>query len=216
MDGSEKIDLVKQELFIDSPADLLVFKVAEAIKQVPQFCEIFGASVYPYRRMDLSVRELPALRIYTNNYTKEFESWFIDGELVLDMLMPPSIRREDLSLIPNIVSNALLQQFRRPTKMFQKVLDEVPGLNELGKRFSIQQDLVFQFEDDEAPLTQLTANFRIDLRIWDDHLEQTNRTKDDPFDVTLANLRRVVTALNGLKDDGSTGVTVSIDQRIGG
>lgn len=212
---AERIDLVKQELFIDSPSDLLLFKLADNILNTPQFKKIFGESVYPYRRMDLQVRELPALRMYINNYVKEFDSWFVEGDVVIDLIMPPSIRRDDLSLLPNVVSNALLQHFRRPTKFFNALLDQIPGLNELGKRFSVQQDLAYDFEEEEAPLTQITVNFRIDLRIWDDHLEATDRTKEDPFDKTLGNLQKVISTLNGLKDGSDdTQVQIKTEQKI--
>lgn len=196
----ERIELIKPDLFIDGPAEYLSFKVAEEIALVPQFLSIFGEFIDGYKRMDYGFMNLPALRIYNNSYKKEFESWWINGELIIDAIYPPSILREELQRVPDVISNALLQQFRRPS-FLRSLKSKLPGLNELGKSFDVDKSLAFEFDETLAPLTQMRVNFRINLEEWDRHLIETNRTKDDPFEETLASLDKVVSVINGLKEN---------------
>lgn len=210
---AERIDSVRRDLFIDSPGDLLVGEMVALLKLVPQFKTIFADEMYSYKRMDFSIRSLPALRIYNDNVEKPDESWFVTGDIKCDVLLPANLRREDLQLVQDVISSALLQQFRR-TKFFNAVSDKVPGLNELGRRFSIDKSLGFEWDDVEVPLTQIVLNFKLDLRQWDTHLEETNRTKDDPFEETLGNLTKLVGVIQGLRNDGT--VEVETKQDIGG
>lgn len=210
---AERIDNFDADPFIDSPADFLVKTIVAKIKAVPQFKLIFGDVIDPYKRMDYSIRELPALRVYNNTYVKEYESWFINGDVMLDVILPASLRRNDLQQIQDVISGALLQQFRRPT-YFAEMEVEVPGLNELGKRFSVDKSLGFEWGEEIVPLTQTVVNFRLDLRKWDDYLESDNRTKDAPFERTLGNLERLVGTIQGLRDDQETvEVSVGVEQK---
>lgn len=213
---SEKIDSVLIPLesgtptpFIDSPGEFLCKTLAAQLKLVTQWAGIYGDDIDGYRRMDYGIRQLPALRIYTNGDTKDYESWFVNGDVVLDSILTPSIRRNDMQQIQDTLASAMLQQFRRPT-FFNAISAGVPGLNELGKRFVTDKGLGYDWQTGEepVPLTQMTVNFRIDLRQWDNYLESTNRTKDDPFEVTLATLAKVAAQIKGLNEDGSTNVIV--------
>jgi len=213
---SERIDKLVPELFLDGPAEYLAGAVAEKIAAVPQWAEIFGDSIDAYQRDDYGMRQLPALRIYNLSYVKEFDSWFINGDLYLDVILPASIRRSELELLPDRMCAALLQQFRRPS-FFSDVEAMVPGLNELGKTFSAEKGLAFQFGQDQeqiVPMAQIRANFRVDLREWDAYLEREGRTKDDPFERTLKELRRIVSSIQAANDDGSIELEVGIDQAI--
>jgi hypothetical protein len=164
--------------------------------------------------MDYGIRNLPALRIYSEYYSREFESWFVDGEVTMDVIYPPLIRREQTQQYQDTISSALLQQFSRPV-VFQSLLGLIPGLNELGRSFSVQKGLGFEMGDNIVPLTQIKLNFRIDLRRWREHLEQGDRTIDDPFKRTIGDLRRIVTQVNALQDNGQVeGSQVTIDQRV--
>lgn len=196
---------INPSIFIDSPAEFLVEQIVSQIKLVPQWSKVFGDAIDSYLRMDYGIRNFPALRIYCPNYIKEFESWFINGSILMDVIFPPGIRRMELQKYQQVVSSALLQQFRRDV-MFSALGNLVPGLNELGKRFEVDQEKGFIWGEsgEICPLTQIKINFRIDLRIWDLHLEETGRTKDDPFDVTLKNLDLVAFKIQALLDDDST------------
>lgn len=209
-----------RSIFYNGPAEFLAKSVAERIRLVSQFSAIFGSTpldsgyIDSYPRMDYAIRNLPALRIYDKGYLKQFESWFIDGDLYLDVIFPPNIRRNETQNLQDVISSALLQQFRRVT-FFNEVSNLVPGLNELGKTFSVDKTLGFQIGSDIVPLTQIKANFRIDLRQWDKYLESTCRTKDEPFEETLEILERIVTTINALRDDNeTTELQVGIDQVI--
>jgi hypothetical protein len=195
----ERVELLEQKtpegdtkLFLEGPAEYLCAALAAALLAVPEWKKFFGEYIDPYKRMDYPLRGLPALRLYNNTYAKESESWWIDGDIVMDLIFPLSIRRKELDQLPGTVASALLQQFRRPS-FFRAVAEKVPGLNELGKRFLVDKSLAFELgENEEVPLTQVTVNFRLDLRAWDLYLESEGRTKDEPFEVTLGDLRDIL------------------------
>lgn len=210
---TERIDKFTPDLFLDGPAEFLVKTIAAQIFAVPQFAEIFDEFIDPYRRMDYPMRALPALRIYNEVYTKEFESWFINGDVKMDVIFPPSIRRNETQQLQDTITSALVQQFRRQP-FFDTCSLTVPGLNELGKRLDVDKSLGFEWEQQIVPLTQIAVNFRLDLRAWDVYLEASSRTKEDPFEKTLGNLKRIVVAVKGLRDDNTTTeVTLGVDAK---
>lgn len=202
-----------QNLFYSGPAEFLVSTIAKELEKVTQFKALFDTSIDCYKRMDYSVRELPAIRLYVLRYTKEFDSWFINGDVTADIIFPASLRRDELQQFQSTISSAIIQQFRR-TSFFNAVTAAVPGLNELGKRVDADMTLGFEWQDEVVPLTQITLNFRIDLRAWDEHLTQTNRTKEDPFCETIVDLDRIVATICALKDDKTLETEVKSDQEV--
>jgi hypothetical protein len=204
----------KGDVFYNGPGEFLCITVAESLSAVPEFKQIFGEFIDGYKRMDYSERSLPALRIYTDQYSKEFDSWFIDGDITMDLIWPANIRRLEHTIVQDTLVSALIQQFRRPG-FFDLVEQNVPGLNELGKRVTCNKALGYEFEENVVPLTQITLNFRIDLREWDSYLESTGRTKESPFDPVLAELTRINTVLQGLRDSKETEVEIPSSQRPG-
>lgn len=190
--------------FIDGPTEALVKATAASIAGTPEWRYIFGENIDVYERIDYSFRQLPALRVYCQHYRKMHESHYIEGELVMDMLLPASLRREELQGFQDILSAAMLQQFRRPNK-FNELVAQVPGLNELGKVFDVDKTLGLMVEEGACPLLEMKPNFRIDLKRWDDYLESTGRTKEDPFNVTLKNLVTVATTILPVREVGTNG-----------
>lgn len=209
LDQKDVIDKLKINPFIDGPGDTLVKAVAQSIGAVKQFKLIFGDNIDVYDRVDYSVRQLPALRIYNEQFTKEQESHYIVGDLMLDIIWPASLRRSETQSLQDVVSSALLQQFRRPN-IFIDLVTAVPGLNELGKVFSINKSFGMKWEDGWVPITEIKVNFRIDLKVWDDYLIATGREKDDPFDVTLKNLELIAAQILPVHDDGSPDVQATV------
>jgi hypothetical protein len=196
------------ELFLTGPAEFLCSQVATLLAGDPAWRALFGDYIDGYKRMDYSQRALPALRVYNNEFAKTSESWYVEGDLIADIIFPASIRRGELEQLPDTVAGALLQQFRR-VSFFNAVNQVVPGLNELGKRFAADKTLAFELSGDElVPLVQLRINFRIDLAEWDRYAEEDYRTKDQPFIRDLADLRRILNTVEGLNDDGSVNVTL--------
>lgn len=194
--------------YISGPGEALCKVIASELLKDPHWTSLF-TYIDGYKREDYGFTNFPVLRIYTENDTKDYESWFINGEIILDSIFPADIRRVELQQVQDIVASAMLQQFRR-TPFFNAVSQGVPGLNELGKKFVTNKALGYAWQDGDelAPLTQMTVNFRIDLRQWDLYLTDTNRTKDDPFDETLATLKKIALKIKGLKDDGTVGANV--------
>lgn len=209
------IDARKPNPFIDSPAEYLANHICIELKKISQWNKLFKSFIDPYPRDDYAVRNLPALRIYDNGFFKEAESWFITGEIIADIIFPASIRRVEHQVIPNVVGTALMQQFRSPN-LFNSLCDLVPGLNELGKTFRLEKDLVYVREEgsDMMPLTRIRLNFRIDLREWDSYLESTGRTKEEPFDVTLENLTVIAGIIEGISETNDS-ATIGTEQNVG-
>lgn len=194
---------VKTTLFYNGPVEFLVHIIARELGKITPFSKIFGDSISGYRRMDFSHRQLPAVRVYNNTYRKDFDSWFIEGDILVDIILPASLRRDDTQQVQDTLSGAIVQQFRSPA-FFLSLSEMVPGLNELGKTVNVDKSLGFEWEDQEVPLTQISLNFRLDLRMWDEYLESTNRTKDSPFTEVLGSLDSIVGIIDGLKDDNAT------------
>lgn len=219
LDANDGSDL---SMFLSGPGEFLVAVCAEQLRKTKEWAALFGCTesdptgfIDSYQRQDYPIRALPALRLYSKNYEKQFESWFIEGDITADVIFPASLRRDELQQIQDTVTAALLQQFRR-TEFFNLVTSRVPGLNEFGKRFLVDKSLGFEWDDETiVPLTQIRINFRIDLREWDRYLESTNRTKEDPFEYTLANLEKIVSIVQGLRDTGEVETSsVGIDQSV--
>lgn len=199
--------------FISSPADFLVTAIVEELKKEEAFVRVYGEYVDPYKRVDYPIRALPALRVYSETLRQLDDNGWALGEVKLDSIFPASLRREELQRIPDLVSGVLLQQFRRQP-FINAICPVVPGLNQLGKTVEIRKDLQFMWNEELVPLTQITVNFRIDLRQWDDFLESDCRTPDEPFERTLSELRRITGTIQGLRDDGTVGVALEYDTRI--
>jgi hypothetical protein len=213
----ERIDLLTPNPFLSSPGDLLAHYCAQQIALVPQFKTVFGQFIDGYLRMDYAIRNLPALRIYQmESYTMEADNWFVVGQLEADVILPASLRRELLHTVSDKITGALLQQFRR-TPFFQTMKGLVPGLNWLGQSITVSKNRAFQFDEDTlVPMAVLSINFRVDLREWDLYLESQDRTVDDPFEVTLADLAVIGTTIAALLDDNKTdaGVDIQITQNV--
>lgn len=207
-DKSTRVDRFDTAPFISGPAEVLVSTVVAELKKIPEWVSIFGDAIDDYKRMDYGLANLPALRIYNNGASKQAESWFIAGDLIADVIWPASIRRRQLQQLPDIIAGALWNQFRSAT-FFDAVVAAVPGLNELGKVLSVDKSLGFEWGDQIVPLTQFTINFRLDLRIWDDFLDESGREKDTPFQVSFGTLKEIVDTLQALKDDGTTETEIS-------
>lgn len=208
---TQRLDAAVRPTFLQGPADALVAAVRATIAEVPQWVAVFGQSIDAYKRMDYSLRELPALRIYSDRQRKTGESWFLDGELALDVILPASLRREDLQKVQDVLVAALVQQFRRPSFLSELRL-LVPGLNEIGKTFDVDKALGFEWDQDVVPLAQIVANYRVDLREWDRWMEEDCRTKDEPFERTLGELTRIVSVIDVLRDSNSIELTLGLDQ----
>lgn len=209
--------LTKPNIFIDGPGDYLCKLVCEEIIKVPQWKKFFVNldNVAAYEREDFSFRTLPAMRCFSTSMKKEHESHYVNGDVIIDVIFPASIRRAEFQYLQDVVSSAMLQQFRRPG-FFKALQGVVPGLNELGKVFEVNKDLEMYLEKTLCPVTRMTLNFRLDLKDWDQYLEREGRTKEDPFEVTLGELEMVASVIQGLNDDCEVEVEILTEQQIKG
>jgi hypothetical protein len=209
-DATSRVEPQQTNLFATGPAEFLCSSIATMLGQDPAWKAVFGEFIDPYKRMDYPVRAFPALRIYNNGTRKLNETWYEVGSVVIDIIWPASVRRKQTQQIPDTVSAALMQQFRRPS-FFGALCAITPGLNELGKTFDVDKSLAFEWAETLVPLTQCQVNFRMNLNEWDNYLETDGRTKDDPFTRTLANLTLIATTIAALRDDGTTELTMEQD-----
>lgn len=210
-----RMELLNPNLFLSGPTEALVKACVSEIKKVPQWNTIFNDYIDGYERTDYPIRAFPALRIYNKTYRKEHESHYIYGDLLMDIIYPADIRRNETQDFQDTLAAALLQQFRRPT-FFSVLCGLIPGLNELGKVFDVDKTLGMQWQDGILPLTEIKANFRIDLKVWDDYLESELRTKDDPFIRTLGDLEEIATTIRGVpgEEELPSEIELEIDQTV--
>ncbi len=210
----ERIDRFDPNPFIDGPAQYLCKSIARLFEDTPEFKYIFGDFIEAYQRSDFPIRNLPALRIYNLAYVKDSESWFINGDIILDVIWPANVRRVEEQSLQDLICSAIVQQFRN-MDFFVAVNELIPGLNELGKVVSVNKALGYQWETEDSPvvpLTQITVNFRIDLRIWDNYLVETDRTKESPFNRILKNLKTIQTTIQAWRGEEPSDQDVSTVQ----
>jgi hypothetical protein len=86
--------------------------------------------------------------------------------------------------------------------------EKVAGLNTLGKQMTWTPNAEGVVESDQVPVTIIEVKYRIDLRAWYRALEFQDRTRDDPFEATLAQLAEIFGEYDGKKADNSTEVVV--------
>jgi hypothetical protein len=214
---TDVIDKLEARPFLDGPTEALVKATARSVASVKQFKLIFGENIDVYERIDYSERQLPALRVYNHSFTKEHESHYVTGEILMDIIWPPAIRRSENQNFQDVLCSAMMQQLRRPN-YFAALRKAVPGLNEHGKVFSVNKELGMKLDDGFLPITEMRVNFRIDLKVWDEYLESMGRTKEDPFEVTLKNLETIASVIMPTLDDGTQDdpAKVQIIQKAGG
>lgn len=182
------------------------------------FQQIFGESVADYQRMDFGFRNLPALRVFNVSGNSNAQTWYVSGDLRVEVIFPPLIKRSELQVFPDLLVTAILAQLRRPS-FFNAMRRRVPGLDQLGFNYTWDKGLGFKAADQEdvAPMTALGVNFRVNKDVWDQHVEANDdREQDSPFLRTLSQLERFTGIIQAMKDDSTTaGVTVTTTGPIG-
>ncbi len=216
----ERIELLRKTptLFLDGPIEYLCKVIASELLKVPQFKAVFGEFIDGYKRMDYSIRALPVARIYNQNASKSSDTAFITGDLLVDIIFPASLRRDEVQQIIDTISGAIWQQFRR-APFFFAVRALVPGLNELGRVLSVDKSLGYLWqssedEDEIVPMTQFTVNFKVDLAIWDDYLTAQCRTVEDPFERTLKELEKINVLMRGVEGTEPTPAEIELETEI--
>ena len=203
----DRIERLEAPDWFLQPGDKIAETVVAQMKTWRVFRAIFGDSIVDYKRADFPARELPALRVYNDTGRADSDTWYLTGELKLDVIFPASLRRSETQRLPQLVASAIMALFRSQ-KFFDAVKAAVPRLNELGKSYSWDKALGFVAPDAEEinPLTQVTANFRVLLEEWDRYMEDDDRTRDDPFDKTLGDLETLYLKINAVNDAGTVAV----------
>jgi hypothetical protein len=199
-----RLDLLSAPDWLLQPGDGIVVAMVEQIRHVPTFRRIFGDSIESYMRQDFGVRELPALRCWALNGRKESETAYYGGDIRVDVILPPSIRRQELQAFPNLLTSALIAQFRRQS-FFEAVRATCPALNRLGWTFGHDNTAGFipKDSDELCPLVMVTIDYRVNLDEWDRYAESDDRTRDEPFERTLGDLERMAILLQAVLDDGT-------------
>ncbi len=212
---AERIENLEAPDWFLQPGDRLASSLVDTLKKQRVFRLIFGESIVSYKRMDFSARELPALRIYNDTGRTDSDTWYLNGDLKLDVIFPANLRRAQAQQFPDLVVSTILAMFRSD-KLLASMRLLVPGLNELGKVFSYDKSLGFIERDKEdiCPLSQVTANFRILLEEWDRFLESDDRTSADPFEQTLGDLETLYLQIQAQNDAGEVVVTESITLNV--
>lgn len=205
---ANRLDLLEAPDWFLQCGDRIVEVLAVELAAEKTFARIFGASIFAYKRMDIGVREMPALRIYNDVGRSESQTGYESGDIKLDVIFPADIRRQNMQKFPDLVTSALKAAFRAQP-FFRRVRAQVPGLNQLGWSVSYDKSLGFKPGDDvdPCPVTQLTVNFRVLLEEWDRYLESDDRSPETPFDRTLGDLERIYVETLAKDNDGTTKVS---------
>ena len=218
--------------FLTSPGEDLVPKTLLQLSQVPQFVQLFGPYKpqndcknqsqeqrwADYQRMDWSVRMLPVINVFESEVEdKDSDQAFLRGSVAIQVFWPPNLRRSDLSRVPSAVKGILENFFS--SQYVTAMLDElyyiqrpakVYGLNEYGKVMTWSPQTEGIVESERVPVTLLNVRYRIDLRAWYRALEFMSRTKENPFQQTLAPLTSFNGDYAGATDDLGQDVIIEV------
>ncbi len=206
---AERIETLESPSWFLQPGDRIVQSIVEELLAEPTMRLIFGDRIVGYKRMDFGVRDFPAIRVFSDGGSKDGETWYLSGDVKIEVIYPPNIRRDEWQRFPDLVTSALLALFRAQP-FFDRVRAKVPGLNQLGWSFAFDKSLGFRARDDDdvSPLTQIRLNYRVLLNEWDAYMESDDRTAEQPFERTLGDLRKLFLEIQGRDDDGVTNVTI--------
>ncbi len=206
----DRVDILESPTWFLQPGDRIVETLVDQLKAEPTMQLIFGDNIEGYRRMDYGVRQFPAMRVYNETGEKTAETWYVNGDIKIDIGLPPSLRRAQNQKFPDLLVSAMLSLFRAQP-FFERVRAHVPGLNQLGWNFRYDKGLAFvPAEGDPVPLTQIVVNFRVLLTEWDAYLESDDRTPQQPFEKTLEDLRIIALSILGKDEQDTTQVTVPL------
>lgn len=221
------------DAFLTSPGEDLVAKTLLQLSSVKGMVELFGKYTpkrqdqrwADYQRMDWGLRQLPAINIFeaqTEDKTSD-QAW-LNGSIQFQIFWPANFRRSDLARVPSAFKGVLQNFFS--SKYVTSMLDElyfisrpqkVYGLNEYGKVMNWSPQTEGLVESELVPVTILDVRYRIDLRSWNRALEFMGRTKEDPFEVSLANLTSIVGGYDGVnspQDFENNNIAVEIPDQI--
>jgi len=211
--------------FLTGPGEDIVRKTILQMQKVPQFVKLFGtwdpakpdiSRWADYQRFDWSIRMLPAINVFfSQNEEKQSENSYLPGNVSFQVYWPPNQRRSDLQrvqaafkgIMENLFASAYVGDMLDELYYIQRD-NKVYGLNEYGKNLTWPPNVEGIVESELVPVTIVEAKYRIDLRSWYRALEFMNRTKDEPFKETLADLTRIEGEYDGNIDDGTTEVAV--------
>lgn len=205
--------------FLTGPGENLVLATLMQMASVPGFISLFGPYKPPtgvakdeqqrwadYQRHDWSIRQLPAINIFeSQTEDKTSDNAWLSGTVSFQIFWPPNFRRPDSRRIEVAFKGAMENFFS--SKYVTAMLDElyyitrpekVYGLNEYGKVLTWSPNTEGLIENEIVPVTLFDVRYRIDLRAWYRALEFMDRTKADPFEVTLADLVRIAGEYDGV------------------
>lgn len=212
---------------LTGPGEDIVKKMLMQMAKVKGFIALFGKYKdgddqqrwADYQRFDWAMRQLPAINVFSaNTEDKESDNAFLNGTISIQVFWPAKLRRSDLTNVPLAFKGAMENFFA--SKYVKDMLDElywierpekVAGLNRLGKEMSWSPNTEGFIENDSVPVTIIDVRYRIDLRSWYRALEFQDRTRDEPFEKTLANLAEIFNEYDGVDEEGTEHVIVEQD-----
>lgn len=219
------------------PGEDLVAKTLLQLSSVPGFVTIFGPyapqkagqNTQPqsqrwadYNRQDWSIRQLPAINVYeSETENKDSDQAFLNGTVNIQVYWPPNLRRSDIARVGMAFRGSILNFFA--SKYVRDMLDElyyiqrpmkVYALNEYGKKLDWSPNIEGYIESTMVPVTLVSVRYRIDLRAWYRALNFMNRTKDQPFLETLADLTTINGEYDGVKDASGNPPQVIVPDEI--
>lgn len=216
--------------FLSTPGEDLVPKTLMQLASIKAFTSLFGPYKpgsnqqrwADYQRFDWSIRQLPALNIFeAQSEEKQSDNAYLTGTVSIQVFWPPNQRREDLRQIQATFKGILenffasdyvkammdeLYYIQRPAKVY--------GLNEYGKQLTWSPNTEGLVENEMCPVTIVDVRYRIDLRAWYRALEFMNRTKGDPFDVSLSDLIKIGGEYDGIIGTDPNDVKVIVQDEI--
>ncbi len=216
--------------FLTTPGEDLVPKLLMQLASLPAFTALFGPYKpannqqrwAEYQRFDWSVRQLPTINVFeSQTEEKQSDNAYYTGTVSIQIFWQPNQRREDLrqmqttmkGIIQNFFSSDYVKVMMDEIYFIQRPA-KVYGLNEFGKQLTWSPNVEGLVENEMVPITIVDIRYRIDLRAWYRALEFMNRTKENPFVVTLSDLNTIGGEYDGIIGTDPSDVKVIVPDQI--
>ena len=150
---------------------------ADYLKTVTDITTYFGDNILPYRRLDYSNRQMAALNIYIIRENFITGLWWLNGEIIIEICLPPLLVREEIPQHSEYAANLISLNLSALTYI-QAIEPFNPGLVEIGTLMEwsyVDSTGLYSTQNVDAYIARLTMNFKINLL---EYYENINTTGD--------------------------------------
>ena len=162
------------------PSANLPTALAAYLLTITDVATYFNNTINDYRRIDYTSNQMAALNIYIIRENYITGPWYLDGDIQLELCLPPVLVRQEIALHSGYASN-LLSLHLSTLDLITAVEATNPGLVDIGSRFNWdykESTGLFSNNKVSAYTVKGTINFRISLLEYYEKIQPAPDTYD--------------------------------------